>query len=473
MFVPAADLPTPIAVLVLAWGEASPAVRALVAATAASAPTVDSILVMVPQADAPDHLSAEEYLPLTLPEFSVPAPAALAPPSSTVVTLPLAETPTPAPMGTTLLRAEALEEDGGPATDEVLLTSQPSTSPVSPAPALAWSAVRVLRLASHSLPQLAHLAGRPLPSPIWLGPLTPPAAPYLGAGLPVAFETTPPQPRPGPVEADDQLPALLAGAAGPLLADVSPVVAPGIPVSAPATTAPSIGSVESLPQTAALETDLPPREADELELFELASDEEVAQEDATPTLEQGGWPEALASLRQPTELALAVAIKPTAPAAAVPTSESASAAHPELRPAAGHYPAPDLNFQIIQYARFAVPVALADPTFDAIYAPAWPTWLAAQELRQRTGKPLVLHLAALAALGNESADTATGWIAELQRQALRRADLVLAETPALAQRLQHELGLAAGTVRVIAAADTEAIAQALHEARPRPVAGPA
>lgn len=147
-----------------------------------------------------------------------------------------------------------------------------------------------------------------------------------------------------------------------------------------------------------------------------------------------------------------------------------SAAYPALRPAAQHYPAPDLNFQIIQYARFAVPVALAEPPFGVLYAPAWPTWLAAQELRQRTGRPLVLHVATLAAADDESVETATGWIAELQRQALRRADLLIAETPALAQRLRRELALEASQVLAIPAAEAAAIAQALRGAQVRPVA---
>jgi len=49
---------------------------------------------------------------------------------------------------------------------------------------------------------------------------------------------------------------------------------------------------------------------------------------------------------------------------------------------------------------------------------------------------------------------------------------VLAETPALAQRLRHELDLPAATVHTVPAADAAAIAQALHAARPRPAANP-
>jgi len=136
-----------------------------------------------------------------------------------------------------------------------------------------------------------------------------------------------------------------------------------------------------------------------------------------------------------------------------------------LHPAGQPFDAPDLNFQVIQYARQAVPRALAESPFGVIYAPAWPTWLAAQELRQRTGQPLVLHLAQLAVTDDELIDLAAGWVAEIQRQALHRADLILTETPALAQRLRRELTLPAHRVRPVPAADAAAVAQALRTAQ--------
>jgi hypothetical protein len=143
---------------------------------------------------------------------------------------------------------------------------------------------------------------------------------------------------------------------------------------------------------------------------------------------------------------------------------------PALRPAKQQFEAPNLNFQVIQYARFAVPVALAQEAFAAIYAPAWPTWLAAQELHYRTGRPLVLHVSTLAASESESVETATSWQAELQRQALHRADLILTETAALAHRLQRDLGLPPELVRTAPAADAAAIARALSTAQRRPAA---
>ncbi|QKG57345.1 hypothetical protein GKZ68_12395 [Hymenobacter sp. BRD128] len=481
MPLPAADLPEPIAVLVLAWAEAAPAVRALVEATQAGAPTVDSILVMVPQADAPHHLSAEEYLPLALPEAEA-KPLAIAvekPPAPTEAAPPLAEMPPPAPATTTLLRAEALEEDAEPATDELLLpglaiaATVPASVPVPPEPALTWSAVRVLRLGSYRLPQLAQLAGQPLPAPVWLGPTALPAAPYLGAVRPAPAGIRPAR-APMPIE---------AVASPPAHRNTTLAMSRAASSTRPATPASAVSALPSgpapadrrPPQTAALETDFRPQEAAELAQFELASPgaaDVLAQPATSATPALADWPEALATLRQPATppaLAEPVELLELPATAEIPTA----APHAVLLPAATHYPAPDLNFQIIQYARFAVPVALAESPFAVIYAPAWPTWLAAQELRQRTGRPLVLHLAALAASVEESAETAAGWMAELQRQALHRADLVLVETPTLAARLHRELGLATGTVRVIAATDAAAIAQALHEARPRPVASPA
>jgi hypothetical protein len=482
MSLPAADLPAPIAVLVLAWDEATPAVRALVEAARAPALPVESILVMVPQADAPDHLSAEEYLPL---------------PADTYPAAPLAadELPQDAqeaaePSATPL----ALREPQEIAATDADLT-EPSAGP-DPSPALAalpkevtappaWAAVRVLRLASHSLPQLAHRAGRLLPAPVWPDLVQTPAAPYFGA-TPLAIAPPAASPVQELVAASAETAAHRKESAHAIDADPAPVQPAPAPIPAPVTTpdseaaasasapAPVYEPAEALPQ-GTLETDLPLAETEINELEEAPSRDLFQEAEFSPSPAQAGWPEALAALRQPAPLAApAVAGPPPGPLPApkelvlTPTPELASPAPGALQPAATHYPAPDLNYQVIQYARFAVPVALAETDFAVLYAPAWPTWLAAQELRQRTGRPLVLHVAALAA-GTEPAGTATGWMAELQRQALLRADLVLAETPALAERLRHELGLPFSRVLTIAAADAGAIAQALHTARPRPV----
>ncbi|SMB97687.1 hypothetical protein SAMN00120144_1585 [Hymenobacter roseosalivarius DSM 11622] len=119
----------------------------------------------------------------------------------------------------------------------------------------------------------------------------------------------------------------------------------------------------------------------------------------------------------------------------------------------------DLNFQIIQYTRFATRLALREE-FGVIYAPEWHVWLAGLEIRQLTGRPLVLHVHSLA-LDRDSLDD-RGWILELERLALRRATLVLAANETLAQRLQSAYSVAADRIQVVPAHDEEALTTALR-----------
>ncbi|GAA3917788.1 hypothetical protein GCM10022406_00660 [Hymenobacter algoricola] len=123
----------------------------------------------------------------------------------------------------------------------------------------------------------------------------------------------------------------------------------------------------------------------------------------------------------------------------------------------------DLNFRVIQYARFAAPQA-REQDFAVIYAADWPVWLAALEIRQLTGRPLVLHVHSLAADRNTPADR--GWALELERLTLRRADLVLAATPAVAARLQAVYNLPAGRCRVVDPNDSHALHEVLNSFPP-------
>lgn len=125
-------------------------------------------------------------------------------------------------------------------------------------------------------------------------------------------------------------------------------------------------------------------------------------------------------------------------------------------------PAPDadLNYQVIQYARFATRQSFLD-NFSVIYATDWPTWLAAMEIRQQTGRPLVLHVHSLAQDRNTPADR--GWIQELERLTMRRADVVLAATEELAQRLRAAYPLQAKQLQVVHPHDTDTLTQVLRQ----------
>jgi len=104
-----------------------------------------------------------------------------------------------------------------------------------------------------------------------------------------------------------------------------------------------------------------------------------------------------------------------------------------------------INFRVIQYARFATRMALREE-FSVIYAADWPAWLAALEIRQRTGQPLVLHVHTLAADRDTPADR--GWIMELERLALRRADLVIVDSKAQEHRVISLFGVEPRRVRI-------------------------
>ncbi|MBG8555312.1 glycosyltransferase [Hymenobacter guriensis] len=105
----------------------------------------------------------------------------------------------------------------------------------------------------------------------------------------------------------------------------------------------------------------------------------------------------------------------------------------------------DLNFRVIQYARFATPLALSKP-FEVIYAGDWPTWLAALEIRQRTGCPLVLRVDSLAQ-DRPTADD-RGWAQALERLALRRADVILTSSEDLCHRVRQLYGIPLRRMRV-------------------------
>jgi len=123
----------------------------------------------------------------------------------------------------------------------------------------------------------------------------------------------------------------------------------------------------------------------------------------------------------------------------------------------------DLNFRIIQYARFAAPQARGQD-FAVIYATDWPVWLAALEIRQLTGRPLVLHVHSLAIDRNTPADR--GWALELERLTLRRADLVLAASPAVAERLRAVYNFSADRCRVVDPNDSHALHEVLNSFTP-------
>ena len=106
-----------------------------------------------------------------------------------------------------------------------------------------------------------------------------------------------------------------------------------------------------------------------------------------------------------------------------------------------------LNFRIIQYARQAVRRAL-ELQFEVVVAVEWPTWLAAVEIRQQTRRPLVLRVGA-EPIAQHAATADRGWITELERLALRHADVLLVPDEAMAQRRSAKFHLPAPRFHVL------------------------
>jgi len=120
-----------------------------------------------------------------------------------------------------------------------------------------------------------------------------------------------------------------------------------------------------------------------------------------------------------------------------------------------------LNFRMIQYARQAVQLVADRQDFGVIYAPGWPAWLAALEIRNCSGRPLVLYAAALASATAPAAER--GWLLGLERMALRRARLVLVPDAEVLRQLRTHHADALGEVRIVPADDEAAVQLVLAE----------
>ena len=110
---------------------------------------------------------------------------------------------------------------------------------------------------------------------------------------------------------------------------------------------------------------------------------------------------------------------------------------------------------MIQYARQAAQLVRGRTDFGVIYAPNWPAWLAALEIRNSSGRPLVLYAASLAT--DFASPAERGWLLEMERMALRRAHLILVPDEAPAPAPAGHYGEPPGEVRVVAAHDEAAV----------------
>jgi len=269
-----------------------------------------------------------------------------------------------------------------------------------------------------------------------------PAAPYLGAsplaGPPALAPVPPLIPAPIVREAADLAQAALSWPAGfsPLAAPVPAATATGAtetPAGAPAAEA-------ARPEVPArLHPEVFDETTEEVGAAE-ANDLSAPEDDLTPN--------------EPAENAT-LALPALAAAEAYAPAPAAPAAAPEPVHTARTPPLDGLNFRMIQYARQAAQLVRDRADFGVIYAPTWPAWLAALEIRNSSRRPLVLYAASLAA--DFAGPAERGWLLEVERMALRRAHLILVPNEQVRRQLRRHYGSETGEVRVVPAADEDAV----------------
>jgi glycogen synthase len=98
----------------------------------------------------------------------------------------------------------------------------------------------------------------------------------------------------------------------------------------------------------------------------------------------------------------------------------------------------DLNYKVIQYARFAARLT-STKDIDVIYAHDWLTFQAGIEIKRVTGKPLVLHVHTLQY--DRKGPQGKGWVYEMERKALASADAVISVSQYTAAILEEHYGV--------------------------------
>ena len=454
-------IPTDFSVLLLAWDDADPGMAVL--GSAALPPTLPlvyqlaaqhPVLAVYPPLPAPEATAAQE--PTTAeadappaPEtaaFALDDPLAAAHDGPGVHLLPTAEPPpipTAAPMASSRLVGL---DDLRPATRGALPTAHSQVL----APSVRLERSPGQPATSAARPPRSQWPADTLPRPDQ--PWQAPAAPYAGATLPARISSTPayattqreyfPPPPPAPPRP-------------PASAATAPTRAAEVAYAVTEVTDTAIGAAES--QLAAQA--VPDAAATDAAARPLGSARPAAFDE--PVAEMGAAE--AGDLHAPeNDLVPDEAPSAATPVGAIAEPEGAAAAPKPALSWAVRQPALDgLNFRMIQYARQAAQLVRGQQDFDVIYAPGWPAWLAALEIRNRSGRPLVLYVPALASDSAPAAER--GWLLGLERMALRRARLVLVPDADALRRLRVRHAEALGEVRIVPAADEAAVQLVLAE----------
>lgn len=293
----------------------------------------------------------------------------------------------------------------------------------------------------------------------WLAP----AAPYLGAGSVETFPLPPPAPpRPSATSPETQEAVSLIQKPQAIAEEVA-VAEAAIEPASDVPQAASVSSVALRRKEHPLAGDLNFDPDPELPaMLQLPAFDEPIEEVGTAEAYDISAPEDDITLdtsvtpvaERVVTVFPTVAARPATPPVATPAMEIATPI--VLMPRMD-----GLNFRMIQYARQAAQLVRGRSDIAIIYAPNWPAWLAALELRDSTRKPLVLYVANLAA--DFAAPAERGWLLEIERMTLRRATLILVPDQATEKQLRKHYADTIGAGRVAVAANEATVQQHLTE----------
>ena len=452
--------PLDFSVLLLAWDEADPYVavlggaalpstRSLVYRLAAEQPVL-ALYPHLPEAEVAlaEHDDAAGFRPVATapsrtPKAGIAAQKAVAATETTEVNVA-------DEVAAAAAVAAAVFAQGAPGVRR-LVTDAPGETPVSFASFLVGlEDVAATTAQAQAAPPVSASVAAPLPGPArsqWPtganAPQRPqweaPAAPYAGAsparGLPPIIVPVPtPQPSPTVREAADLAHTALSWPAG---------FSPLVPMPTPAALTNDSLNASELQEAPILRPEAFEEPTEEVGAAE-ANDLDAPEDDLTLDAPAAENAENIMPAPQ-TEIKVSAAFSE-------PVPSELTAWAPSLD---------GLNYRMIQYARQAAQLVRGRTDFGVIYAPNWPAWLAALEIRNSTGQRLVLYVTSLAS--SFLAPAERGWLLEVERMTLRRAHLILVPTENLREQLHQAYGAAAmSEVRVVPADDESALQAALR-----------
>lgn len=106
----------------------------------------------------------------------------------------------------------------------------------------------------------------------------------------------------------------------------------------------------------------------------------------------------------------------------------------------------DIISKVMQYAELAAAVS-ETIEFDIIHAHDWMTMIAGIKIKQRTGKPLIMHIHSLEV--DRSGEGSKGWVYELEKKGMEYADLLIPVSNYTSNNIHLHYGINKNKIAVV------------------------